>query len=129
MANQGNLFFSKISHSGNNISVLYNLRVNDRLYNLQSGFEESYGKRVSLGLLHLGLAIEESCKDESIKTFDMLAGPGKNKYYKSDFSQSGTNLITLQFNRSRRLKIIYTLYDKMPRALKRILGRILKNTR
>lgn len=61
------------------ISVLYNVKYQGCVYNLQSGFEESFHPKLAIGTLHLGYAIERAFQEEGTQTFDMLAGSGKTK--------------------------------------------------
>jgi len=119
---ENKLFFSKISLSGEDMSVLYNLKAKDKVYNIQSGFEMNAEKKISLGLLHFGMAIDSAFTDKETNCFDLLAGPGKNTYYKSHFGKQGTRLLTLQITRHKYLKYIYIFYDALPSFVKEKLG-------
>ncbi len=68
------------------VSVLYDVRAGNRVYNLQAGgFMQDFHNKLSLGTLHLGYAIERSFQDSSIVSYDLLAGSGKNTFYKQHF--------------------------------------------
>lgn len=125
--NEGRLSFSKITISNEPISILYNLKAGDREYNIQAGFDERFGNKISLGLLHIGMALESAFSDPKTNQFDLLAGPGKNSYYKTHFSRKGTRFITLQINRSFYMKNLYKFYDSMPSSVKTALTQLLKN--
>ena len=103
------LRLSKISVDGRDVSVLYNAISGDREYNLQMGFDETFhGGKLSLGILHLGYAIEESI-DNEIRIFDLLAGAGKTEHYKYRITNSGTQLCRWHVIRPRWLRSIYAL--------------------
>jgi len=68
--------------NGNTVSVLYNVWYKNVVYNIQSGFEERFHPKLSLGTLHLGFAIENAFRDPGTLVFDLLAGTGKNSDYK-----------------------------------------------
>jgi len=108
------LFFTKMSILGKDVSILYNLKAGNRIYNIQSGFEVVPESKLSPGLMHFGVAIENAFSDEGVEYFDLLAGPGKNTYYKSRFGKMGTELATVQITRNTYLKYIYTIYDMLP---------------
>lgn len=107
----GRLKFAKLTLNDKPISILYNIEVGGREYNIQAGFDAKVSDRLSLGLLHLGMAIESAFNDENINYFDLLAGPGKNVYYKSHFGSKGVCFIAAQINRQKYLKYIYKIYD------------------
>lgn len=93
------------------VSVIYNIKYGDRVYNLQSGFEENYHKKLSLGILHLGYAIEDAFRDPEVKVFDMLAGEGKKQNYKQHIATDHYNLVSLMVVRSELLKSLYKIKD------------------
>lgn len=123
----GNLRFSVITLSGTPISLLYNIVANNREYNIQAGFNDQLGHKLSLGLLHIGYAIELAIQDKQITCLDLLAGPGKNSYYKTHFSNNNIDLVTIQFNRKLILKISYKIFDMSPVLMKRIATKYLIN--
>jgi hypothetical protein len=89
-AKQGNLRLSRLIVNGEVVSVLYNIVSNQVEYNLQAGYLEKFDKKLSLGTLHLGYAIERAFADESIVYFDLLVGEGKNTPYKNSFRGENT---------------------------------------
>lgn len=89
------------------ISVLLDLRVGDRRYNLQSGYSEALAKGISLGILHLGYAIEASIEDEQVAVYDFLAGGGKHTDYKARFATDQIELTDLVIVRARWLRWLY----------------------
>lgn len=93
------------------LSVMLNLQYKDRVYNIQLGFIEDFDRKISLGTLHLGYAIEAAFKAPDIKAFDLLAGEGKNDNYKQRIAQIDSELISTQIIRSPWLKAVYASYD------------------
>ena len=119
------LNISRITVKGTPISLLYNLIVGSREYNIQSAFDENFKKNYSLGLVHLGISIEEAFLKTDINHFDLLAGGGKNEKFKSHVGKAGIPLISLQILKNWKLKYIYMLYDHTPRAIRNILRKII----
>lgn len=110
----GKLKFSKITVSKQPISVLYNYLIDNKEYNIQAGFNDIFSEKISLGYIHLGYAIESAFRNENTKAFDLLAGSGKNSFYKSHFIGKFIELLTLQINRGSFIKSIYRGHDIMP---------------
>lgn len=94
------------------ISVLYNVVYRGRVYNIQSGFEEAFHKKLSLGFLHLGYAIEAAFDEPQIRVFDMLAGRGKNRNYKKHLATNHQDLVSLMVVRNWGLKALYKIKDR-----------------
>ncbi len=92
------------------ISVLYNLRLNNREYNLQSGFSADATQRLSPGYQHLGYAIERAARD-GVDYFDMLGGDGRARAYKADLGELGCTMWGWQVLRSPMLKVLYRVWD------------------
>jgi len=92
------------------ISVIYNIRVKDAVFNLQSGFVEDFDRKLSLGTLHLGLSIEAAFNDTGVDSFDLLAGRGRKYFYKPRYHGEKVEFTTLQVVRKRSLKLVYRLY-------------------
>jgi CelD/BcsL family acetyltransferase involved in cellulose biosynthesis len=90
---------------------MYNVRLGGTEYNIQSGFDATQSKGISPGYLHFGYALENAC-EQSIATFDFLAGKGLHRDYKRDFCTQPRPLVTLQSIRARALAWIYKEYDK-----------------
>ena len=109
---------------GEVISMLYNLRVGNTVYNIQSGFDEDFDKKLSLGTLHMGCAIEEAFDDQRVINFDMLAGKGKSEFYKSQYNGKIVEFITLRATRSRLLNFWYIINHVVPENIKRVIHKI-----
>lgn len=110
----GSYDFECITVDGKPISAIYNVRAADTMFNLQSGFDTQFDSKLSLGTLHMGLAIEEAFSEKGIKAFDLLAGRGKNQFYKTHFNGEIVEFSTLQLVRRRLLKLVYRLYLIIP---------------
>jgi hypothetical protein len=83
------------------------------IYNIQAGYEEDFHKKVALGTLHLGYAIETAFKDPSVGFFDLLAGEGKKTDYKSHLATDRTSLTTLMVVRSPLFRLLYRMKDSL----------------
>lgn len=92
---------------GKAVSVLYNVRFKGRTYNLQSGFVEGFHRKLALGSLHLGYAIEDAFMDPDMACFDLLAGQGKNSNYKQHIATDSVTLVSLMLVRSTFYKWLY----------------------
>ena len=106
---RGALRLSTLYSAGTPIAVMYNVRVGDTEYNLQSGFDPERSTGLSPGYLHFGYCMETACH-EGVRRFDFLAGEGRFRQYKRDFNSTEVPLVTLQVIRARRLKLIYGMY-------------------
>jgi len=110
MAEKGGVNFSTISVNDSVVSIQYNFVVDGHEYNIQSGFEEGFHKKISLGYLHFGFEIENAFQNE-IKVYDFLVGEGKKSQYKTRLTESSKKLINLHIVRGWRTKILYKFYD------------------
>jgi hypothetical protein len=106
------------------ISVLYDILAGRSRYNLQAGFQEDFDRKVALGTLHLGYAIEECFSAESVRYYDLLAGYGKNSFYKSRFQGETVQFLTVQFARHPLMRGIYRVQAFLPEGLRRSLNRL-----
>ena len=105
LADQALLRFSRLSIDGEVLSVLYHLRGGMREYNLQMGFNDRFhANRISLGLLHLGYAIEIAAH-EGILAVDLLAGSGKQGLFKQRFAPQSHQLARRRYARSHVSKV------------------------
>ncbi|TBW50180.1 GNAT family N-acetyltransferase [Marinobacter halodurans] len=93
--------------NGEPVSVLYNVRFEGRTYNLQSGFVENFHRKVALGSLHLGYAIEDAFREPGTALFDLLAGQGKNSNYKQHIATGHVPLVSVMLVRSAFYKWLY----------------------
>jgi len=110
LAERGGLSFSIISLNNKPISVQYNFIIDGHCYNIQSGFDEAFHKKISLGYLHFGYEIETSFAQQET-TYDFLAGEGKNTQYKERLTNTCHAMTDLQIIRRPTLKMLYRLYD------------------
>ena len=106
----GELALSRLCVGGNVISVLYDIRKGLRQYNIKMAFNPTFSSRVSLGLIHLGYAMEFAA-DRGVVVYDFLAGLGQKNDYKRCLGQVRRNLSCVQMLRGRRLSWLYRLYD------------------
>ena len=106
-----------LKSDGKLISVLYNVKYQGSVYNLQSGFEENFHPKLAIGTLHLGYAIERAFQEEGTRSFDMLAGSGKNENYKQRLATESEPLISLMLVKHPVLKLLYRLKDRKREAL------------
>lgn len=118
------LALTTLEFNGKTISVLYDILAGSSRYNLQAGFQEDFDHKVSLGTLHLGYAVEECFDAESIRYYDLLAGYGKNSFYKSRFQGESVQFLTVQFARHPLMRGIYKAQAFLPEGLRRSLNRI-----
>jgi len=108
---------SVLASEGKVVSVLYDICAGNRMYNLQAGFAEDFHPKLSLGTLHLGYAIEQAFKDPAVVEYDLLAGAGKNTFYKSHFKGSVVRFTTVEYVRSPLLKLAYGARGYLPQGL------------
>lgn len=113
-AERGELALSRLQVDGHTVSVLYDVRIGERQYNLQMGFDPDFARGVSLGLLHLGYAMQAAA-EAGVKSYDLLAGPGKKSDYKRHFGGAPCQLSTFQFVRGPLLSTLYRGYDRWRR--------------
>ena len=107
-AKRGDLKLSRLIINGEVVSVLYNIVCNKVEYNLQAGYLEKFDKKLSLGTLHLGYAMERAFADESIAYFDLLVGEGKNTPYKNSFKGENTAFNSSVYFNSWKGILFYT---------------------
>jgi len=111
MASRGELALSRLRVGGQVVSVLYDIRKGARQYNISMGFDPAFSRRVSLGLIHLGHAMEAAAEG-GVSTYDFLAGFGKRSDYKRHLSQSRRNLSSVQVLRGHVLPPLYRWHDR-----------------
>ncbi len=92
-------------------SVMFNYVLEGRVYNINSGFNESFHKKIAIGMLHFGILIESAFQNPKIHTFDFLAGHGKNSNYKSRLATDTEQLHSIQLVRSYKLRLLYNIND------------------
>lgn len=90
--------FSEVRAGDKVVSVLYDIRRCGRQYNLQMGFDPKAFPNASLGIIHLGYAIEEAAS-AGVEFYDFLGGEGMLSDYKSRYANAQTQLWTVQYFR------------------------------
>ncbi len=111
-AARGELALSRLSVGGQVVSVLYDLRKGPHQYNIKMGFDPTLSSRLSLGLIHLGYAIERASEREVV-TYDFLAGPGRASDFKRLLSQKRYALSCVQILRGPVLTSLYRWRDRV----------------
>jgi hypothetical protein len=105
------------------VSVLFNIIIDNTVYNIQSGFDSLFSKKYSLGTMHLLFSIEQNFHQHKYAYFDLLAGQGLNTAYKNHYKGEKTTFVTYQifslpaiafiFRRLLKLKkVILTLFNR-----------------
>ncbi len=112
LAARGELAISRLRVGSDVVSVLYDIRKGSRQYNLSMGFDPSFGNRLSLGLIHLGYAMEAAAERE-VRTYDFLGGSGQHSDYKRHLSQTRCKLSCVQVLRGRLLPSLYRWHDRL----------------
>ncbi len=116
------LFSSVLSVNGLPISAIINVFCYNKIYNIQLCYEENFNKKISLGTLHIGYAIERAFESDIVVEFDLLAGEGKNTDYKKNIAECHSTLQTLQVIRGPLLRFLYFINDYMLNSFYRKLG-------
>lgn len=113
LASRGELAFSRLRVGGQVVSVLYDIRKGACQYNIGMGFNPSFSRKLSLGLLHLGYAMEAAA-ERQVSTYDFLAGSGQRSDYKRHLSQTHRRLSCVQVLRGFVLPPLYRWHDRAP---------------
>ena len=95
------------------VSLSYNIKSGDVLYNIQSGYIEAYDKKVALGALHFGYLIKYAFHNSDIRQLDFLAGRGKRSNYKASFRGSEVKFHTVEIFASALVGRIYKCWIKI----------------
>lgn len=103
----GRPLLSALTCEGDIVSVLYNVWYRGVVYNIQAGFEQNFHKKLSLGTLHLGYAIEDAFRQPDTARFDMLAGQGKNENYKARIATENYQFLTVMLVKSTLFRALY----------------------
>nr|WP_301289622.1 GNAT family N-acetyltransferase [Natronocella acetinitrilica] len=107
-------------------SLLYDVIAGSCAYNLQAGFNEQFDSKVSLGTLHLGYTLEDAFANTAVTKYDLLAGSGKNTFYKRHFRGQVIEFDTWQLARHPLLRMGYGAYRLLPGVLQRVVVRLLR---
>jgi CelD/BcsL family acetyltransferase involved in cellulose biosynthesis len=103
---------SVIYCDGKAISAVLDLHYRQRIYNIQSGYQEKFQDGISLGTLHLGLQIEKAFFADA-DYYDFMAGNGKHSNYKQSLATHSEDFASLMLVRSPILKFLYRINDKL----------------
>lgn len=117
---------SALIAGGRVVSVLYDIKAGEGVYNLQAGYDEAFHRKLSLGTLHLGYAIERTFLQSSSHSYDLLAGSGKNTFYKARFHGQQVAFPTLDFVRSPVLRVAYHCRSWLPGSLVSRINRVFR---
>jgi CelD/BcsL family acetyltransferase involved in cellulose biosynthesis len=112
LASRGELAMSRLRVGSEVVSVLYDIRKGARQYNISLGFNPRFNSRISLGLIHLGYAMEAAA-ERHVSTYDFLAGAGQRSDYKRYLSQARRELSCVQVLRGHVLPSLYRWHDRM----------------
>ncbi len=102
------------------VAVCYDITVDKTTYNIQLGFSSYIGNKVSLGTLMLGYAIERAHSDPLVEYYDLLAGNGKNTFYKKQFCGDIKTFSTLYIPLTLSSKVRYWFRQRL-RKIKYII--------
>jgi Acetyltransferase (GNAT) domain len=109
---RGELALSRLRVAGQVVSVLYDIRKGARQYNISMGFNPAFSSKISLGLIHLGYAMEAAA-ERQVATYDLLAGGGQRSDYKRHLSQMRRDLSCVHVLRGHLLPSLYRWHDRM----------------
>jgi len=112
LAERGELALSRLRVGGRTVSVLYDIRKRGRQYNIKMAFDPGLSRRISLGLLHFGYAMEAAA-EQHIATYDFLAGPGRTSDFKRLLAQTRHPLSSVQLLRGPVLPSLYRWRDRV----------------
>ncbi len=115
LTGSGELKLSRLRVGGKVVSVLYDVRKGPRQYNIKMAFDPTFSTQVSLGLIHLGYAMERAAQDGAA-SYDFLAGPGRTSDFKRLLSQKRHELSCVQILRGSMLPSLYRWRDRMRRT-------------
>lgn len=116
------MYAGKMSYlvsGGRPVSILYNIQAGESIYNLQSGFVEEWHKKVALGTIHIGYALESACSN-TVNKFDFLVGKGKNSDYKSRLGGDRVDVSTVVLSSNLILQYFYRIYYWLPKKVRKI---------
>jgi CelD/BcsL family acetyltransferase involved in cellulose biosynthesis len=108
------LKMSRLWVNGKVVSVLYDICKKARQYNIKMAFDPNFSTQVSLGLIHLGYAMEQAAA-EGVALYDFLAGPGRSSDFKRLLSQQRYELSCVQVVRGPVLPTLYRWRDRLRR--------------
>ncbi|MES2822209.1 MAG: GNAT family N-acetyltransferase [Pseudomonadota bacterium] len=102
------------------VSVVFDIKCGNRIYNLQSGYKEKWVKGISLGTLHLGYQIEAAFSNPEVHYYDLMAGRGKKTNYKKSISNSTAEFASLAVFRKKWIPAAHRLKDQLQKLKTRV---------
>lgn len=93
------------------VSLLYNARYRGCIYIIQLDFYQESHRKLALGTLYLGYAIELAFKNPSVHYFDLIAGDGKCASYKVRLAPDQRGLTTSMVALSRVFQALYRIKE------------------
>lgn len=108
----GGLELSRLVVAGATRSVLLSFRSEGTECNIQQGFDESFDRRLPLGYIHFGYALERAFADPAVQSYDFLVGRGKNTDYKRALATGSVALRSVHVVRAPLLKAAFRLRDR-----------------
>jgi CelD/BcsL family acetyltransferase involved in cellulose biosynthesis len=112
LGNTGAVVLSELRIDDRCVSVLYDVRAGLCQYNIHMGFDPKAIRSGSLGLLHLGYAMEAAAS-EGMRQYDFLAGQGMKSDYKRHFATDSVQFSTVQMVRSPWAALLFRINDKV----------------
>jgi len=110
----GRVQMSKLNVDGKTVSMLHDLRLGNIQYNIQMGFDPNFDSSLSLGLLHLGYAMETAAA-EGVATYDFLAGTGRVADYKKRIANHSRQLASVQYFHGPVVSMVFRAHDYLRR--------------
>jgi CelD/BcsL family acetyltransferase involved in cellulose biosynthesis len=115
LAAREELAFARLRVAGNVVSMLYDIRKGQRQYNMKMGFDPTFTSRLSLGLVHLGYAME-AATERGMTLYDFLAGAGQTYDFKRNLGRIRRDLSCVQVLRGGCLPLLYRWRDRLRSA-------------
>lgn len=108
----GRIRLSTLKVEDRTVSVLYDFRIGHVQYNMQMGFDPGFSNSISIGLLHLGYAMEQAA-DDGVLTYNFLAGTGRETDYKKRIASRQVELISIQYLQDPVVAGMFRMYDRL----------------
>jgi CelD/BcsL family acetyltransferase involved in cellulose biosynthesis len=108
----GRICLSVLKVDDRTVSVLYDIRIGHVQYNMQMGFDPGFSSSLSIGLLHLGYAMEQAA-DDGVLTYNFLAGTGRETDYKKRIASRQVELISIQYLQDPVVASMFRMYDRL----------------
>ncbi|MFT5296791.1 MAG: hypothetical protein ACI9YH_002811 [Colwellia sp.] len=118
---RGQLQCLKLVNENTIQAVCYDIEIKGVMYNIQLGFYDQKNTKISMGTLMLGFAIEQAHLSDTTLHYDLLAGNGKNTFYKKKLNGIQTSFVTYQIPLTLKAKIFFSL-KRIKQYLKYLLG-------